>query len=82
MDQYASAIILGIGSSIAAILGAYALVVRARGAAAEPRYLLRRLWDWIEATGLTGRVPPTLAREVQRSIDGEREREADSDLRG
>lgn len=69
--DYASAIIVAVGSTIAAILGAWALVVRARTDASKPHQLLQRLWDWVESTGMAEKVPPSLARAVQRTLNAE-----------
>jgi hypothetical protein len=58
-------------SGLAALAGAYALVVKAHGETARPAQLLRRLWDWIEGNGLDSDVPPTLANDVREHIADE-----------
>jgi hypothetical protein len=54
----------------AALLSAWALVVKARGEAAKPKQLLHRLWDWIEGNSLHTEVPHTLASEIREEIEG------------
>ena len=60
-------------AAVAAILGSWALVVKARGEAAQPKQLLRRLWDWIVTRGLHIHVPEPLASEVRRELGGDPE---------
>lgn len=60
-----------IGTGGAALLGGWALVVKARAGTATPLALLRRLWDWIEVRGLAKDVPPTLRADVKRELNGE-----------
>lgn len=55
---------------LAAVLGAWALVVKARGNAARPKQLLRRLWDWVQYAGHEDAVPPVLAEEVRDVLTG------------
>lgn len=66
-----TALVTALGGAAAAILGAWALVIKARGEAARPQQLLRRLWDWIEGAALHHDVPPTLAAEIRDEIEGD-----------
>lgn len=68
MADYVGQIILGLGSAVATILGATALLIRARASASKPKNLLERLWDWIEGENLTTEVPPTLRAAVEREL--------------
>lgn len=69
MDK-TTALVAALGSASAAVLGAWSLVVRERSKAARPLQLLRRLWDWLEASGHHEKIPPTLAGEIRDEIEG------------
>ena len=53
------------------MVGAWAVLVRARGEAAKPKQLLHRLWDWIETMALHEEVPGSLAAEIRDEIKGD-----------
>jgi hypothetical protein len=63
-------VITALGGAVGVVLGSWALVVKARGEAARPKQLLRRLWDWVETTSHHHEVPPTLAGEVREELEG------------
>lgn len=66
-----SELVTAAGAATAAILGAWALVVKARGTAAKPLQVLHRLWDWIQYSDLEGVVPPVLAEDVRDLVSKE-----------
>lgn len=68
-----SELVTAMGAATATILGAWALVVKARGTAAKPLQVLHRLWDWIQYSELEGHVPPVLAEDVRELVDEEKE---------
>lgn len=61
------------GGVISGVIGAWALLVRAKGDAAKTWQLLRRLVDWLQAEGMWDHVPPFLRSEIEKHImeDGE-----------
>ena len=64
-------LVTAVGGAIGVIVGAWAVLVRARGEAAKPKLLLHRLWDWIETMALHEEVPRTLAAEIRDEIEGD-----------
>ena len=56
------------GGVISGVIGAWALLVRAKGDAAKTWQLLRRLVDWLQAEGLWELVPSFLRTEVEKHI--------------
>ncbi len=69
---------VAIGGAVASIIGAWALYTRARIAGGSALHVLRRVWDWIETSGLHEDVPPTLARDVRRELESGDQRDADA----
>ena len=67
----AAALVAAIGTAVGAVLGAWSLVVKERGDAARPVQLLKRLWDWVQSSGLEGDVPESLTNEIRREIEGD-----------
>lgn len=64
--------VMGVG--ISGVIGAWALLVRAKGSAAKTWNLLRRLVDWLQSEGIWPRVPALLRSEIEKHIlegDGE-----------
>lgn len=72
MDN-ASTLLGSIGVGISGVIGAWALLVRAKGDAAKTWQLLRRLVDWLQAEGMWDHVPTFLRSEIEKHImeDGE-----------
>lgn len=62
-----------VGVGISGVIGAWALLVRAKGDAAKTWQLLRRLVDWLQAEGMWDHVPTFLRSEIEKHImeDGE-----------
>ena len=72
MDEAST--LLGVaGGVISGVIGAWALLVRAKGDAAKTWQLLRRLVDWLQAEGMWDHVPTFLRSEIEKHImeDGE-----------
>lgn len=69
MDSTAT-VITAIGGAVGVVLASWAMVVKARSDAAEPKHLLRRLWDWLEATAHHEQVPHTLAEDIRTELQG------------
>lgn len=65
----ATALLTAVLGGAAALVTAWALLVRAKGDADNPKQLLRRLWDWLEGTSLHEDVPPTLANEIRKELE-------------
>lgn len=72
MDD-ASTLLGVMGGVISGVIGAWALLVRAKGDAAKTWQLLRRLVDWLQAEGMWDHVPTFLRSETEKHImeDGE-----------
>lgn len=61
--------LLGVaGGVISGVIGAWALLVRAKGDAASTWHLLRRLVDWLQAEGMWDHVPSLLRSEIEKHI--------------
>lgn len=69
MDEVAP-IITALGAALAAVIGASAVLTRARSRHAKGRSLLREIWFWIEGKKYDAEVPPTLAQEIRDDIAG------------
>lgn len=65
-----SVLITACGGALATVIGAWALLVKARSEAARPMQLLHRLWDWLEGTDLDGEVPEGLRGDVTQALRG------------
>ena len=57
-----------IGVGISGVIGAWALLVRAKGDAAKTWQLLRRLVDWLQERGMWEHVPELLRSEIEKHI--------------
>lgn len=55
-------------AGVGGIIGALALLVRAKGESARPTHLLRRAWDVVESHDLVKFFPATLAAEIREHI--------------
>lgn len=65
----ATALVTAILGGVGIVITAVAALVKAWGAADNPKRLLRRLWDWIENAGLDKDVPPRLAGEIRNELN-------------
>lgn len=64
----AQGLLVALGGTISGIIGAWALLVRARGDAGLPSRLLRRLVDWLQTVSLWERVPESLRHEIEQHL--------------
>lgn len=72
MDD-ASTLLGSIGVGISGVIGAWALLVRARGSAAVAWQLLRRWVDWLQAEGLWEKAPALLRSDTEQHLEGDGE---------
>lgn len=66
--ESASTLLGVMGGVISGVIGAWALLVRAKGDAASTWHLLRRLVDWLQAEGMWDHVPALLRSEIEKHI--------------
>lgn len=60
----APGLVTAICGGVGVVLGAWALVVKARTSDSRPLRLLQRLWDWLEGKGLDQQVPRSLREAI------------------
>lgn len=58
-------VLVAVFGGVSGVIGAWALLVKARGESARPLHLLRRLVDALQSLGLWERVPVTLRTEIE-----------------
>ena len=61
-------VLVALMGGISGIIGAWALLVRAKGDAGLPQRLLSRLVDWLQTMGLWDQVPAALRSEIEAHL--------------
>lgn len=64
----ATSLLVALMGGISGIIGAWALLVRAKGDAGLPQRLLSRLVDWLQTMGLWDQVPESLRSEIESHL--------------
>lgn len=69
----APGLVTAICGGVGVVLGAWALVVKARTSDSRPLRLLQRLWDWLEGKGYDAQVPAGLRTAVVAVLSNDRD---------